>query len=148
MSYEYIYMYSFPPWPSTIENLLCFATFISPIFSVLFSFLTLQFQLLLLLSAHHYHLLQFIYSIPTLIFILFEFPYIRYYALEVSYFKSSLDRCLLESLWHKYWINTLSTSLLSAVLRAQLAFMNLKATIRPNMFSHRTQITQPVRCGT
>lgn len=37
-----------------------------------------------------------------------------YYALEVSYFKSALDRQLLESLWHKYWVNTLSSSLLLA----------------------------------
>ena len=34
----------------------------------------------------------------------------RYYALEVSYFKSSLDRKLLELLWNKYWVNTLSSS--------------------------------------
>eukprot|EP00048_Salpingoeca_helianthica_P000745 m.43716 g.43716 ORF g.43716 m.43716 type:complete len:336 (-) comp10814_c0_seq2:28-1035(-) len=33
-----------------------------------------------------------------------------YYALEVSYFKSAMDRALLESLWHKYWINTLAAS--------------------------------------
>eukprot|EP00047_Mylnosiga_fluctuans_P004981 m.237672 g.237672 ORF g.237672 m.237672 type:complete len:337 (-) comp13179_c0_seq1:84-1094(-) len=37
-----------------------------------------------------------------------------YYPLQVSYFKSALDSRLLESLWHKYWVNTLSTSLLSA----------------------------------
>ena len=35
---------------------------------------------------------------------------LRYYALEVSYFKSSLDRKLLELLWNKYWVNTLSSS--------------------------------------
>ncbi|KAK2498796.1 hypothetical protein MC885_018380 [Smutsia gigantea] len=34
----------------------------------------------------------------------------EYYALEVSYFKSSLDRKLLELLWNKYWVNTLSSS--------------------------------------
>uniref|UniRef100_A0A8D2H799 COP9 signalosome complex subunit 5 n=1 Tax=Urocitellus parryii TaxID=9999 RepID=A0A8D2H799_UROPR len=34
----------------------------------------------------------------------------QYYALEVSYFKSSLDRKLLELLWNKYWVNTLSSS--------------------------------------
>ncbi|CAN6598045.1 hypothetical protein TRVA0_001S05226 [Trichomonascus vanleenenianus] len=32
----------------------------------------------------------------------------RYYALEVSYFKSSLDDKLLELLWSKYWTSTLS----------------------------------------
>lgn len=33
----------------------------------------------------------------------------QYYPLEVSYFKSSLDRRLLELLWNKYWVNTLSS---------------------------------------
>ncbi|KAJ3125697.1 proteasome regulatory particle subunit RPN11 [Nowakowskiella sp. JEL0407] len=34
----------------------------------------------------------------------------KYYQLEVSYFKSKLDAHLLELLWHKYWVNTLSSS--------------------------------------
>lgn len=34
----------------------------------------------------------------------------QYYSLEVSYFKSTLDRKLLDSLWNKYWVNTLSSS--------------------------------------
>ncbi|XP_061522158.1 COP9 signalosome complex subunit 5 isoform X2 [Phycodurus eques] len=34
----------------------------------------------------------------------------QYYAMEVTYFKSSLDRKLLELLWNKYWVNTLSSS--------------------------------------
>ncbi|TPX37451.1 hypothetical protein SmJEL517_g00582 [Synchytrium microbalum] len=34
----------------------------------------------------------------------------QYYQLEVSCFKSSLDNHLLELLWHKYWVNTLSSS--------------------------------------
>lgn len=34
----------------------------------------------------------------------------RYYSLEVSPFKSSLDAHLLELLWHKYWVQTLSQS--------------------------------------
>ncbi|ESN92732.1 hypothetical protein HELRODRAFT_185158 [Helobdella robusta] len=33
----------------------------------------------------------------------------QYYPLDVSYFKSSLDRRLLEMLWDKYWVNTLSS---------------------------------------
>ncbi|KAF1797556.1 JAB1/Mov34/MPN/PAD-1 ubiquitin protease-domain-containing protein [Mucor lusitanicus] len=33
-----------------------------------------------------------------------------YYSLEVSHFKSTLDNQLLEVLWHKYWVNTLSQS--------------------------------------
>ena len=39
----------------------------------------------------------------------------RYYSLDVSYFKSALDRRLLESLWNKYWVNTLSSSSLLTV---------------------------------
>lgn len=34
----------------------------------------------------------------------------QYYSLDVSYFKSALDRRLLDSLWNKYWVNTLSSS--------------------------------------
>ncbi|EEB10074.1 COP9 signalosome complex subunit, putative [Pediculus humanus corporis] len=34
----------------------------------------------------------------------------QYYSLDVTYFKSSLDRRLLDSLWNKYWVNTLSSS--------------------------------------
>ncbi|KAI9816853.1 MAG: COP9 signalosome catalytic subunit rri1 [Pycnora praestabilis] len=34
----------------------------------------------------------------------------RYYSLEISHFKSSLDTHLLELLWNKYWVATLSQS--------------------------------------
>jgi len=34
----------------------------------------------------------------------------RYYSLDVSHFKSGLDGKLLEALWNKYWIGTLSTN--------------------------------------
>ena len=34
----------------------------------------------------------------------------HYYALEVAHFKSSLDARLLEALWNKYWVGTLSSS--------------------------------------
>ncbi|KAL3963529.1 hypothetical protein ACCO45_000533 [Purpureocillium lilacinum] len=34
----------------------------------------------------------------------------RYYSLEVSHFKSTLDTHLLELMWHKYWVQTLSQS--------------------------------------
>lgn len=34
----------------------------------------------------------------------------RYYSLEVSHFKSSLDTHILELLWNKYWVQTLSQS--------------------------------------
>ncbi|MCL4123686.1 UNVERIFIED_CONTAM: hypothetical protein GTU68_007149 [Idotea baltica] len=36
----------------------------------------------------------------------------QYYSLEITYFKSILDKKLLESLWNKYWVNTLSSSTL------------------------------------
>merc|ERR1711916_72153 len=38
----------------------------------------------------------------------------RYYQMEVSYFKSTLDSNLLELLWSKYWVNTLSANPLNA----------------------------------
>ncbi|KZF26565.1 Mov34-domain-containing protein [Xylona heveae TC161] len=34
----------------------------------------------------------------------------RYYSLEISHFKSTLDTQLLEQLWNKYWVSTLSQS--------------------------------------
>ncbi|KAL9092777.1 MAG: hypothetical protein Q9159_000675 [Coniocarpon cinnabarinum] len=34
----------------------------------------------------------------------------RYYSLEVSHFKSTLDSQLLEALWNKYWVSTVSSS--------------------------------------
>lgn len=34
----------------------------------------------------------------------------RYYSLEVSHYKSTLDSKLLEGLWNKYWVQTLSAS--------------------------------------
>lgn len=34
----------------------------------------------------------------------------RYYSLEVSHYKSTLDNKLLEALWNKYWVQTLSAS--------------------------------------
>lgn len=38
----------------------------------------------------------------------------RYYPLDVSFFKTSLDSKLLDLLWNKYWVNTLSASPLLA----------------------------------
>ncbi|KAJ2713275.1 COP9 signalosome catalytic subunit rri1 [Coemansia spiralis] len=38
----------------------------------------------------------------------------KYYPLEVSYFKSTLDQKLMERLWRKHWVNTLSQSPLVA----------------------------------
>lgn len=34
----------------------------------------------------------------------------QYYSLDITYFKSALDKRLLESLWNKYWVSTLSSS--------------------------------------
>ena len=34
----------------------------------------------------------------------------KYYPLHVSYYKSSLDSDIIDVLWNKYWINTLSKS--------------------------------------
>jgi len=39
----------------------------------------------------------------------------HYYSLDVTYFKSSLDRRLLDSLWNRYWVNTLGSSSLQTV---------------------------------
>ncbi|KAJ2765765.1 COP9 signalosome catalytic subunit rri1 [Coemansia nantahalensis] len=38
----------------------------------------------------------------------------KYYPLEVSYFKSTLDQKLMERLWRKHWVNTLAQSPLIA----------------------------------
>lgn len=46
--------------------------------------------------------------------------YLRYYPLEISYFKSSLDSALLGKLWNKYWVNTLSSSPMFAVITSHL----------------------------
>ena len=34
----------------------------------------------------------------------------QYYSLDITYFKSALDKNLLDSLWNHYWVNTLSSS--------------------------------------
>merc|ERR1711973_880308 len=34
----------------------------------------------------------------------------QYYSMDVTYFKSALDKSLLDSLWNHYWVNTLSSS--------------------------------------
>ena len=43
-------------------------------------------------------------------FIYLFFFFLQYYALDITYFKSSLDCHLLDLLWNKYWVNTLSSS--------------------------------------
>ena len=37
-------------------------------------------------------------------------PVCRYYPLNMTYFKSGLDSHMLDLLWNKYWVNTLSSS--------------------------------------
>jgi COP9 signalosome complex subunit 5 len=44
----------------------------------------------------------------------FGVHYKQYYSLDITYFKSSLDSHLLDLLWNKYWVNTLSSSPLLA----------------------------------
>lgn len=34
----------------------------------------------------------------------------RYYSLDVSIFKTSLDSSIINLLWNKYWVNTLAAS--------------------------------------
>lgn len=34
-------------------------------------------------------------------------PYLQYYPLDVSYFKSRTDKALLDALWDSYWVGTL-----------------------------------------
>jgi COP9 signalosome complex subunit 5 len=46
----------------------------------------------------------------------------QYYSLDVSYFKSHLDQKLFDSLWNKYWINTLSSSTLLTVSTFKFLF--------------------------
>merc|ERR1719193_447572 len=36
----------------------------------------------------------------------------KYYSMDISYFKSAMDKNLLDSLWNHYWVNTLSSSTL------------------------------------
>ncbi len=50
--------------------------------------------------------------------------FLRYYSLDVSYFKSLLDKSLLEFLWNRYWVNTLSSSNLLTVNFVFFSLMN------------------------
>ena len=57
----------------------------------------------------------------------------RYYQLSVELFKTSLDTQLINLLWSKYWVNTLTSSPLIAV-RCVFLFFFLHALT----FSNRT----------
>ncbi len=63
----------------------------------------------------------------------------QYYSLTVSYFKSSLDSYLLDLLWNKYWVNTLSScSLLTVSNLWPLSFVRLGVPIPIKMFRWQT----------
>jgi COP9 signalosome complex subunit 5 len=68
----------------------------------------------------------------------------RYYSLEVSHFKSSLDTHLLELLWNKYWVQTLSQSpLLTNREYSSKQMLDLSSKIRQTSGS----ITRAARPG-
>lgn len=66
----------------------------------------------------------------------------RYYPLEVSHFKSSLDTHLLELLWNKYWVQTLSQNPLVTnrdYSSKQMLDLSMKIRQIPGMIQHRNQ---------
>ncbi|ERN07349.1 COP9 signalosome complex subunit 5b [Amborella trichopoda] len=63
----------------------------------------------------------------------------QYYALDITYFKSSLDSHLLDLLWNKYWVNTLSSSPLLAnrdYVAGQISDLAEKLEQAENHLSH------------
>src|SRR5271170_3672510 len=50
----------------------------------------------------------------------------QYYSLDVSHFKSSLDTKVLDLLWNKYWVATLSQSPLNIVTPPTLHFLLIR----------------------
>lgn len=57
----------------------------------------------------------------------------QYYPLEISHFKSTLDTQLLDQLWNKYWVNTLSQSpLLSVSIQSALVLLNVAKSSNNN----------------
>lgn len=69
----------------------------------------------------------------------------QYYSLDVSYFKSTLDHRLLDSLWNKYWVHTLSSSSLLTV--RPFSPESYRLLIRC-VFLSRTAITRLSRSST
>lgn len=64
----------------------------------------------------------------------------RYYPLEVSHYKSTLDSKLLEALWNKYWVQTLSSSPLFTnrnYVTAQIQDLAGKTTLASDKIRHR-----------
>lgn len=71
----------------------------------------------------------------------------QYYSLDVSYFKSSLDTHLLDLLWNKYWVNTLSSSPLLAnrdYVAGQISDLAEKLEQAENQLHSRTGSFYPV----
>lgn len=66
----------------------------------------------------------------------------RYYSLEVSHFKSSLDNKLLDLLWNKYWVMTLSQSPLITVSRLPFVANDLSIIRAAGLF-HLLLPTEP-----
>ncbi|KAA0188786.1 hypothetical protein HAZT_HAZT010493 [Hyalella azteca] len=62
----------------------------------------------------------------------------QYYSLEVNYFKSALDKRLLDSLWNKYWVNTLSSS--SLLTNAEYTTQQIVD------LSDKLETSEPVSC--
>lgn len=67
----------------------------------------------------------------------------RYYSLNVSHYKSSLDAHLLDQLWHKYWVQTLSQNpLLTNRDYGNKQMLDLSSKIKEATVSiHRNKIT-------
>jgi len=68
----------------------------------------------------------------------------RYYPLEVSYFKSSLDSHILGLLWNKYWVNTLSSN---AVLTNREYTSNQIFDLADKLEQADTQLSHSGRMG-
>jgi len=67
----------------------------------------------------------------------------RYYSLDISYFKSSMDNALLEMLWNKYWVMTLSQSPLisnRAYTISQITDLTEKLSKTENSLSARASL--------
>ena len=56
----------------------------------------------------------------------------QYYSLDVTYFKSGMDKSLLDSLWNHYWVNTLSSS--SLLTNAEYTTGQVKKSIVKECF--------------
>lgn len=68
----------------------------------------------------------------------------QYYTLDITYFKSNLDSHMLDLLWNKYWVNTLSSSPLLAtrnLTSGQMQDIGERATpnLLPVVVAHTSQ---------